>query len=105
MSGLLLTIIVQTIPKIPANEYHKAILIVKSRNAWKKDILKYLLVFITALFSLFIFDKIPIPYIGTAFIFYGFFGFLGGIAGAFRAFYVYKHYFDIYEEDVIKKIE
>lgn len=105
MNGLLLTIIVRTIPKIPANEYCKENFIVKSRNAWKKDIYKYLVIFITAIISLFIFDKLPIPYIGTAFIFYGFFGTVGGFFMCLRAYMIYKHYDDIYEEEVVKKIE
>ena len=43
MNALLLNIIIQTIPKTPANEYEEAKLIVKSIKSWKNDIYTYAL--------------------------------------------------------------
>lgn len=105
MSSYLLNIIIQTIPKVPANEYQEAKLIVKPRNAWKNDIFKFFVILITALISLFIFDKIPIPYLGNVFVLYGVFGSISGIIFGLRAFIIFKHYFDIFEEDTLKKLE
>ncbi|MCQ2590853.1 MAG: hypothetical protein MJ179_10555 [Treponema sp.] len=105
MNSFLLNIIVQTIPKVPADEYNDAKLVIKSRKAWKKDIFKYILVFISAIICLFIFDKLPVPYVGNVLVFYGFIGTLGGFFMILRSFMIYKHYYDIFQEDDIKKIE
>lgn len=105
MHGLLLTVIVRTIPKVPANEYQDSKLVIKSRNAWKKEIQKNLIIMISAIISLLIFDKLPIPYIGIFLMFYGFFGILEGFFMMLRAYVVYKHYYEIYRDEDIKKIE
>lgn len=105
MTSFLLNIIIQTIPKVPANEYQDAKFVVKSRNAWKQDIFEFIMIFITSLICLFTFDKLPIPYVGNILVLYGVFGSISGVIFSFRAYMVYKHYYDIYEEEIIKKIE
>lgn len=104
MNSMFLNLIIQTMPKTPANEYQDSKIIVKSRKAWKKDITKYFFIVVTSAISFFLTDKIPIPYIGNFFFLYGICGFLSGVFFCLRAFLVYKHYYDIYKEEDIKKI-
>ncbi len=105
MNSFLLNVIIQTIPKTPANEYQDSKLIIKSRNEWKKDRVKYFALTITAAIVFFLTDKLPVPFIGLFFFLFGIGGFFSGLFFCFRACMVYKHYFDIYRDEDIKKIE
>ena len=105
MNTMFLKVIIQTMPKTPANEYRDAQFIVKSREAWKKDRTKYITLLICSVAAFFLTDKFKIPYIGNLFFFFGIFGFLAGLFFSFRAIMVYKYYYDIYKEEDIKKLE
>lgn len=104
MNSMLLNIIIQTIPKTPANEYEESKLIIKSRKAWKKDRKNYSVLAISAAIAFVLTDKLSIPFIGNLLFTFGVCGFLAGIFFGFRAHVIYKHYFDIYKEEDIKKI-
>lgn len=105
MNLILLNIITKTIPKVPANEFEDAKLIIKPRNDWKNDISKYASIFVVSIIAFFLTDKINLPYVGNIFFFGGLIGSLSGIFFCIRAILVYKYYFTIFREEDIKKLE
>lgn len=93
------------IPKKDRNEFDRDENgVIKSKNAWKKDIYTNLVIFIVSVFFVVTMEIIPIPYLG-------FFTFIAGIGGLlksvyciFRALVILKEYDNIFSEDLIKKI-
>ena len=93
------------IPKKDRNEFDRDENgVIKSKNAWKKDIYTNLVIFIVSVFFVVTMEIIPIPYLG-------FFTFIAGIGGLlksvyciFRALVILKEYDNIFSEELIKKI-
>ena len=105
MNSMLLNVILRTIPKVDANEYEDAKIVVKPRNEWRNDIISYILLFIISLAAFILTDKLPIPYVGTFLFMGGFVGIFGGLLMALRAFLIYKYYFQLFREEDIKKLD
>lgn len=105
MNILLLNVIVRTIPKIDANNFEDSRLIVKPRKKWLEDFVNDILIFVSSLIAVVLTDKLPIPYIGTFFFIGGFYGIFHGLIFGIRAFLIYKAYYQIFNEDDIKKLE
>ena len=104
MNTILLNVIIRTIPKINANDYEEARLIVKPRNTWLYDSINKLLLFIFSVLAIVLTDKIRIPYIGTFLFIGGFYGVFYGMIFGIRDFLVYKAYYQIFKEEDIKKL-
>ena len=105
MNILLLNVIIRTIPKIDANNFEDSRLIVKPRKKWLEDFVNDILIFVCSLIAVVLTDKLPIPYIGTFFFIGGFYGIFHELIFGIRAFLIYKAYYQIFNEDDIKKLE
>lgn len=105
MNSMFLNVILRTIPRVNANEYEDAKLVVKPRNEWRNDIASYIILFIVSLIAFIMTDKLPIPYLGTFLFMGGFVGIFWGALMALRAVLVYKYYFQLFKEEDIKKLD
>ena len=105
MNSMLLNIIIQTMPKVDANRYEEGRLIVKPRRKWKNDAISGFSLCIICIVAIILTDKLPVPYVGGVLFIGGFFGLLYSLLFGFRALMVYKYYYDIYNEEDLKKLE
>lgn len=105
MNSMLLNIIIQTIPKVNANQYEDGQLLVKPRKSWQSDYITGFLLCILCIIAIILTDKLPIPYVGGLLFIGGFFGLIYSLFFALRALMVYKYYYDIYKEEDLKKLE
>ncbi len=105
MTSMLLNVIIQTIPKVNANNYEDGQIIVKSRRKWRSDFITGFSIVAACIIAVIFTDKLPVPYVGSLFFIGGIFGMLYSFLYAFRALMVYKYYYDIYTEEDLKKLE
>ena len=74
------------IPKKDRNEFDRDENgVIKSKNAWKKDIYTNLVIFIVSVFFVVTMEIIPIPYLG-------FFTFIAGIGGLLKSILFLSHF-------------
>ena len=62
--------VLKTMPRTDANDFEDSKIILKPRKEWKNDIFKYLSLFLISILSVWLTDKLPVPYAGTLFFFF-----------------------------------
>ena len=105
MNAMLLNVIIRTIPKVDANEWEENRLVIKPRNKYIKEAINDILIAILSIIAFICTDKLKIPYIGTFLFMGGFFGTFWGTLSSLRAFLIYKVYYQIFNEEDIKKLD
>ena len=89
-------------PKVDANNFEGNKYVLKSRATYKNDIFNSVIALVASLVVIFVLSLIP--YVGPVFALIGFFGLLFSIIALVRSSYAYKHYYDLFTEEEIKKI-
>ena len=104
MNSWMLCTVLKTMPRTDANDFEDSKIILKPRKEWENDIFKYLSLFLISILSVWLTDKLPVPYAGTLFFFLGIAGFFISCICGFRAIVVYKYYDDLFKKADIDKL-
>ena len=87
------------------NEYDKEENgVIKSKKAWKKELVMNVYILLICLVCIFGMEFIPIPYIGAILFICGIYAGLKSIYAIFRAAVVLKVYDQLYSEELRKKL-
>ena len=92
----------KSMPRVDANQFEETNFIVKTRNEYKNEIFNSCIGIILSIVVFFVLSRVPV--IGPFFFIAGFTGFLISIQWLYSSIYVYRHYYDLFSEDVIKKL-
>ena len=87
------------------NEYDKEENgVIKSKKAWKKELVMNVYILLICLVCIFGMEFIPIPYVGAILFMCGIYAGLKSIYAIFRAAVVLKVYDQLYSEELRKKL-
>ena len=93
------------IKKKDRNEYDKEENgVIKSKKAWKKELVMNIYILLICLVCIFGMEFIPIPYVGAILFMCGIYAGLKSIYAIFRAAVVLKVYNQLYSEELRKKL-
>lgn len=93
------------IKKKDRNEYDKEENgVIKSKKAWKKELVMNIYILLICLVCIFGMEFIPIPYVGAILFMCGIYAGLKSIYSIFRAAVVLKVYDQVYSEELRKKL-